>query len=136
MESTSSDGRIHAIDSCIILRFLLQDIPEQAQKAKNLILNGHDFYVDGVAIMEAVHVMTRDKWPRHNIAEYILGLLRNPAFIWDRDFFEPIFAEYLTHPSLSFDDLVLAKRIRQKGYTPLWTFDRKLANQSETAKLL
>ena len=138
MESSSDAGstRINGIDSCILLRYLLRDIPEQAKLARDLLLNGHDYYVDDVAIMEVVHVMTKDGRNRREITEAIVGLLRNQMFVWNAELFEPVFKTYLTHPSLSFDDIVLAERAKLSGYSCLWTFDRKFANQSKVARLL
>ena len=135
MESTC-ETKINGIDSCIILRFLLKDNPEQVKLAQDLITNGHDYYVDDVAIMEVVHVMTKEGRYRHEIVDAMLSLLRNVMFVWDRDFFEPVFRDYLEHPSLSFDDIVLAKRAENAGYSCLWTFDRKFAKQAKVAKLL
>ena len=132
----SSDTKINGVDSCILLRYILWDLPEQGKLAEKLFLSGHDIYVDDVAIMEVVHVLTKHNKSRQVIADDILDLLRNALFVWDRDFFEPVFKEYLAHPSLSFDDLVLARRAKEKGYACLWTFDRKFANQSKMAKLL
>ena len=135
MESTC-DTKINGIDSCIILRFLLKDVPEQVKLAQDLIMDGHDYYVDDVAIMEVVHVMTKEGRYRKEIVDAILSLLRNLMFVWDRDFFESVFKDYLDHPSLSFDDIVLAKRAEKAGYSCLWTFDKKFAKQAKVARLL
>ena len=128
--------RCASIDSCIILRILIRDIPEQAKKVRDLFLSGADFYVDDAAIMETVHVMTKQKYTREEITDGLLGLLRNSMFIYDRNFYSPVFEMYLKHPSLSFDDCILARRAEFKGCIPLWTFDRKLANQSAVARRL
>ena len=132
----NSDTKINGVDSCVLLRYILWDIPEQGELAKRLFIGGHDIYVDDVAIMEVVHVLTKHHKSRRVIADDILDLLRNTFFVWDMEFFEPVFREYLEHPSLSFDDIVLAHRIKKSGYSCLWTFDRKFANQSEVVKLL
>ncbi|MBQ9180599.1 hypothetical protein IJ135_00675 [Candidatus Saccharibacteria bacterium] len=135
MESKSENG-VCAIDSCIILRFILRDVPEQVANVRSLLLDGHDYYVDDAVISECIHVMTREHRKRDYIVDDMLSLLRNSLFIWNRDFFEPVFKEYLEHPSLSFDDIVIAHRVESLGYAPLWTFDRKLAAQSPVARLL
>lgn len=132
----NSDTRINGVDSCVLLRYILWDLPEQGEMARELFLSGHDIYVDDVAIMEVVHVLTKHNKSRRVITDDILDLLRNSLFVWDRDFFEPVFKDYLAHPSLSFDDLVLAKRAETRGYACLWTFDKKFASQSEVARLL
>ena len=136
MELTSNDNHIQAVDSCVLLRVIDRDNIHQFRQAMQLFLSGRDLYVDGVVIAEVVHVLTKESMSRARIVENLRVLLYNPVFIWDKDFFKPIFDEYLMHPSLSFDDCIIAARVAMKGYTPLWTFDRKLANQSEAAKLL
>lgn len=125
-----------AIDSCVLLRVIRQDIIPLREKAMRLLLSGADFYVDDVVILEMVYALTKMQMPRDQIAENILLLLESPMFVWDKKFFEPIFEKYVTRPSLSFDDLVLAARVVEKGYEPLWTFDRKFANQTEVAELV
>lgn len=127
-------SRCNAIDSCVLLRIIQQDIIPLREKAMELLLSGADFYVDDVVVMEMVYVLTKMRMPREQIAEDILLLLDGPMFVWDKEFFEPIFEEYLARPSLSFDDLVLAARVAAKNCAPLWTFDRKFAGQSEVAR--
>lgn len=128
--------KVNAVDSCILLRCIERDIPEQFERIAKMLLNGHDFYVDDVAIMETVHVLTKAGRSRKVIANNIRDLLRNPVFVWDGEFFLPVFRDYVEHPSLSFDDLVLAGRTEQKGYAVLWTLDKKLASQCEVARLV
>ncbi len=134
MESNSR--HITGIDSCIILRLILGDNLEQRELVQNLILGGGYFYIDDVAIMEVVHVLDKLHCSRPNIAMSIKSLLENTAFICNKDFFSPIFEQFVKSPSLSFDDLVLAANIEQRGIATLWTFDRKFAHQSKTARLL
>lgn len=130
------DSKIEAVDSCVILRYLEGDVPEQTEKARDLFLSGRNLYVSQAVISEVVYVMTKYYYSRKDIAEYFLLLLNNPMFVYDRKFFESVFEDYVKHPSLSFEDLVITKRAEERGCIPLWTFDRKLANQSEAAKLL
>ncbi|MBQ3470714.1 PIN domain-containing protein [Candidatus Saccharibacteria bacterium] len=128
--------RIASLDSCIILRLIRNDNTEQRNLARDLLLNGQDFYVDDTAIMEVVHVLTREHVPREKIHQDVQLILNNPMIIYDRKFFDPIFEKYASHPSLSFDDCVLEARAETKGALPLWTFDQKFARQSDVARLL
>lgn len=41
--------KVSALDSCVILRVLENDAPEQTKKAVDLFLNGGDFYVSEAA---------------------------------------------------------------------------------------
>lgn len=129
-------SKIEAVDSCVFLRFLERDIPVQEKSARDLFLSGCDLYVSESVISEVIYVMRKDHYSRKSIIENFSLLLNNPMFIYDRKFFEPIFEDYVKYPSLSFEDLVIAKRAEEHGCKTLWTFDRKFANQSEVAKLL
>ncbi len=133
MELTSKES---AIDSCILLRIILRDNPSQYQQATSLLLSGTEFYVDDVVIMEAVYVLTKEGMSRTSILDNLITLLDNPMLDYDRQFYSGVFERYDTHPSLSFDDCVLEARIAMKRKEPLWTFDKKFAHQSTSAKLL
>ncbi len=133
MESTYRES---SIDSCLLLRIIQRNNLEQCQKAIDLLLGGRDFYLDDVAIMETIYVLTKAKMPRDEIVDIMMTFLNNPMINYDRHFFAGVFEKYASHPSLSFDDCVLEARVAMKRKEPLWTFDRKFANQSEVAKLL
>ena len=128
--------KIEAIDSCLILRILRNDIPEQSKMATKLLLSGRDFYVSEAVIYEVIYVMRKHKCGRASTIDRLTTLLHNSMFVYDRKFFDPLFTDYVNHPSLSFEDLVIAKRAEEKGAVPVWTFDRKFAKQSKVAKLL
>ncbi|MBQ2659514.1 PIN domain-containing protein [Candidatus Saccharibacteria bacterium] len=130
------DSKDSSVDSCVLLRIIQRNNAEQFKKATELLLSGRDLYVDDVVIMEIVYVLVKDKMSRAKIVENIRLLLNNPVFIWDRMFFDPIFDNFLKHPSLSFDDCILDARIAMKRRAPLWTFDRKFANQSNVARIV
>lgn len=128
--------RCASLDTNILIRLIMTDDKKQHQSALNLILNGNDYYVDDYAVMETVYVLTKENYSRTDIAESILDLLSNNVFTYNQKFFMPVFERYLSHPSLSFNDCVLEARAKEKGAVPLWTFDRKFAHQSKTARLL
>ena len=44
--------------------------------------------------------------------------------------------QFSLHPKLSFEDCYLATSAELSDAKPLWTFDRKLANQALAAKLV
>jgi len=86
--------------------------------------------------MEAVYVLTKRQYSRDEICEVLRGLLGDSMFIYNEQFFTPVFERYLTHPSLAFNDCVLEARATLSEHTPLYTFDRKLAHQSPVAELV
>lgn len=132
----ASKSSLSSIDSCIILRVIEQNIPAQYLLAKNLLLSGGDFYADDVAIMEVIYVLTKEHMPRNEIVERLKIFLANPGIFYNSEVIDEVFERYLSHPSLSFDDCMLEARVRQYGRAPLWTFDRKFANQSNVARLV
>lgn len=131
-----SNSKYASLDSNFVLRFILVDNQSQLESAINLLASGGEYYVDDVAIMECVYVMTKKGYNRKAIISDIQDFLINPMIHYNRAFFTPVFKDYVSHPSLSFDDLVLAARVEEKGCAPLWTFDKKFAHQSKIAKLV
>ena len=129
-------SNLEAVDSCVLLRVIENDIPEQRQMALDLFLRGADFYVSEAAIGEVVYVMKKHEYTRQETVERLTDLINNSMFVYGKKFFEPIFEEYVKRPSLSFEDLVIAKRAEERGCVPVWTFDKKFARQAEVAKLV
>lgn len=128
--------RYSSLDSCVILRIMLRDNSEQEDHAKMLLLSGQNFYVDDVAIIECVYVLTKKGYTRVEIAEFLQSFLSNPMIEYNKVVFDSIFGKYVSHPSLSFEDLAIAAHAEQKGHIPLYTFDKKFAHQSKIAKLV
>ena len=133
MDTTS---KCASLDTCILMRIIVNDNPKQHRLATELVLNGQYFYIDQAAISESVYVLNKLGYTRQEIVENLQILLHNEVFIYDREFYDSIFARYLSHPSFSFDDCILEARAIARGYTPLWTFDRKLASQSPATHLV
>ena len=131
-----SKSKYASLDTSFILRFILLDNQTQLIRAKEILINGGEYYEDDVAIMECIYVMTKNGFSRKEMIGDIRDFLSNPSIHYYKDFFDPIFQDYISHPSLSFDDLVLAARVEENGYTPLYTFDQKFARQSKVAKLV
>lgn len=115
---------------------ILKDNLEQMEQVRALLLSNRNFYVDDVVIMECVYVLTKEGYPRSEIADYLQTFLLNPMVTYAKSFFDPIFKSYVSHPSLSFEDLLIAAHAEQKSFLPLYTFDKKLASQTETAELI
>ena len=125
-----------AIDSNVLLRIILNDIPEQREKAVILLLSGRNFYVDDVAIMEAAYVLKKCGRSHAEIVEVLEVLLENQMLVYNKSFFDQVFKLYRSHPSLSLDDCCLNCRVMAKGCSELWTFDKKFANQAPIARKL
>lgn len=127
---------VESLDTNIILRIALGDIPQQCLKAQDLLLRQNvTFYIPDLAITEAVYVMQKG-YSRPEIVEKLSRILELPRIMANFDLFQQVFPMYLKHPQLSFNDCCLTTYAALNEAEPLWTFDRDLAKKSPTAKLL
>ena len=133
MVSTSS------LDANIIVRYITGDIPTQRELVKKLLATPNStFYLSDLALSEVVYVFaTVYEKPREEIVNLLnFFLSRYNNIIYNRELTSSVFPFYLTHSKLSFNDCCLAYYAEATHHEPLFTFDRKLANQSPSAKLL
>lgn len=126
-----------AVDTNVLLRWLLRDVPEQADAAEALIRGGRSLRVDDAALIEVVYVLqTVMGSSRGAIARALDVLIAQASLDLDRPLWSEIARTYVTHSKLSVVDIYLALRTRDNGTTPLYTLDRKLASQLPEASLL
>ncbi|WP_152362560.1 PIN domain-containing protein [Microlunatus speluncae] len=120
-----------SLDANVLLRLLLNDVPDQHRAALTLVTNGDDYEVSDVALIEVAFVLGRAYGlDRAQQREAIIGLLDLPGIQGSRELFGTAFDLYLDRPKLSLEDCYLVVRAQLDRREPLWTFDRKLANQS------
>lgn len=129
---------IQSIDTNIILRLVIGDIPSQREKAVSLLLDGHRYFVSDHVISEAVFTMERGSYKigRERIIDSLLPVLESKCIIYNKELFDEVFPYYVSHPKLSFIDCLLGFEVAKEQREPLWTFDQDFAKQSPTAKLL
>lgn len=117
-----------SLDTNVVLRFLLDDVPEQTQKATGVITQGK-VYVTDVVVVEVIYVLEKvmdlSRRDVSTLMRDFLGfanLVHNPYFLLDTiDMYEH-------HPALSIVDCYAAAEA--KAYqNELVTFDKRLANQ-------
>lgn len=127
-----------SLDTNIILRFILSDVPEQCLKVQDLFMRrGVTYEVADLAITEAVYVMQSTYGlSREKIVDGLRKMLWFPEINYNKELFERVFPMYLACPKLSFNDCCLAGYAALNQAEPLWTFDQALAKESGTAKLL
>lgn len=128
-----------SLDTNVLLRLLLNDVPEQHASAKQLFNDqSGSFVVADVAIMEIVFVLTGDvyKFTRDQASEAIEGILSIDKFDCNRQLFERALPLFTNHSALSFEDCCLSVYADLNDAAPLWTFDKKLAHQTASAKLV
>lgn len=127
-----------SLDTNIILRFILGDVPEQCLKIQDLLMRQNVMYdVADLVITEAVYVMQSTYGlSREKIVDGLQKLLWFPEINYNRNLFDQVFPMYLEHPKLSFNDCCLVVYANLNEAEPLWTFDQKLVRQMPGAKML
>lgn len=119
-----------SLDANVVLRLLVKDVPTQHQAARRLLERGK-FRVETVALAEVCFVLGRAYGlNREQQAEAIGGFVMLPQIDADDAQIVEALAEFRRRPKLSFEDCLLVAAARARPAEPLWTFDRKLANQS------
>lgn len=126
-----------SLDTNIILRLALRDVPEQCLKIVDLLMrHGVVYDVTDLAVTEAVYVMQKQEYSRQQIVDMLETILNDFGLRYNKALFDRVFPMYLACPKLSFNDCCLAGYAALNESEPLWTFDKDLAKQSGTAKLL
>ena len=122
---TAEVDKMTLIDTIVILRYLLNDIPEQADKAESVIKTGAFTLPEIVA--EVVYVLVKlYKIPRDSINKIILPLfdeieIQNKEVILKA-------ADLFSETSLDFVDCILVARNKILN-EHIFSFDKKLNNK-------
>ena len=128
-----------SIDTNIVLRIILGDIPEQREIAKRILETpGSVHYLSDQALLECFYVLEVTlELPREEAVDLInLFLTRyDKIVIYNHDLTALAIPLYLAHPKLSWADCALAAEAELRHHEPLFTFDKKLASQLPQAKL-
>ncbi len=114
-----------AIDTNVILRYLLNDIPEQAETAAQVIGNGAKSYPEIIA--EVVYVLVKlYSVPREKIHEIVSPITDEVEFD-NTDVVKTALYNY-SQTKFDFVDCILLARKQILG-EEVFTFDRKLASR-------
>lgn len=125
------------LDTNVLLRWMLDDVPEQTALANRVIESELDLSVPDVALIECVYVLERVmRLPRDLICELVGALSSRSNLRFSRDVWTEVLGQYLRHPKLSVADIFLAVGADASASGPLLTFDKKLASQIPAAQLL
>ncbi|MDR1266029.1 MAG: hypothetical protein LBK42_10845 [Propionibacteriaceae bacterium] len=125
------------LDTNLVLRLLLRDIPEQYELVRDLVTApGARYRVTDTVVNETVHALTHHyRLSRHHVAEIVRALLQDGAVEADKAFLDGVIICFVNHPKLSYTDCYLAEEARVSGHVPLLTFDRRLAREHASAQL-
>jgi predicted nucleic acid-binding protein len=127
-----------SLDANAVLRLLLNDVPQQHAAVASLLEKSDlPFAVSNTAIIEVVFALCRYyEFDRAVAVEAIEGLLSLSEIEGDSELFGRALPLFAKHPKLSIEDCCLAAYAELLNAQPLWTFDKKLANQAHSARLI
>lgn len=126
-----------SLDTNILLRLVLGDVPDQTQLVEALIAQSLRLDVADIVIFEMVFVLEKIYFfSRADVAESVTAIIRNKKINSNRKLFESVLPMYLENPKLSFVDCTLPQYARINKAEPLFTLDQKLAKSYDTVTLL
>lgn len=117
---------MNSLDTNIILRYLLDDIPQHTLKAKAAIVYAPS-YVTDVVVTETIFVLERViGMDRADIVRLVQKFLGLPSLVYNDYFLDQAIELYGNKKSLSFVDCYAATEAQVYGNS-LVTFDKDLA---------
>ncbi|MDR0483641.1 MAG: PIN domain-containing protein [Cellulomonadaceae bacterium] len=130
-------GEPECLDTNVLLRYVLGDIPHQQVRAATLLKSGRRFRVLDPVWVEMVYALEKHyALGRAEVCDILVTLAGLSVIVGDAEVMANVCGSYRDHPKLSFVDCLLAERAQQIGVSPLWTFDEKLAKQHPSATLV
>ena len=130
-------NNIGSLDTNILLRLVLGDVPEQTTLVDKLLAESDNLHVADIVIFEMVFVLDRVyKFNRERIIESVASVIRNEKINCNKKLFELSLSLYSRHTKISFVDSTLPFYALLNNATPLFTFDKELAKTTSYAQLL
>lgn len=122
---------MRAIDTNVLLRYVLNDVPEQAEASRRLIDSDEVLGLAAVALAEAAWTLRGPSYqrPRHQVVEALLGVLARENVVALG--FDKIEAEAALRAcgrpqrAADFGDALIAATARSFGVTEIYSFDRR-----------
>ena len=119
------------------MRWLLNDVPEQAALITDILNSETNISVADAAIIETVFVLEKTKSiSRETVKKAVMAIIGNKSISCNEELFIEIFPLYIQYPKLSFVDCYLEVLARRSEAAPLLTFDQKLAKTLSGTQLL
>jgi predicted nucleic-acid-binding protein len=127
-----------SLDANVVLRLLLNDIPEQRILAKNLLKSSNNqFSVADAAFVEIVFVLGMAySLTKEQVKEAVDGVMSWPNISCNRRMISAAIKLFVEKSGISFEDCVLVARAELNDALPLYTFDVRLAKSTDLAALL
>lgn len=128
---------ISSLDTNILMRYIWADVPEQYEKVTKLIDDENQiFYVSDMVVAEVIYNLKISHIRRSSLVGAVQKLAERRNILMNNFVVDTVLPYFAEHPALSFVDCYVAMEAEERGREPLWTFDRKLANQHPSAKMV
>lgn len=127
-----------SLDTCVVLRLLTQDIPEQTVAAEKIIAGASgQLAISDLALNECIFGLERYyTYTREQIAAALEAVMRVPAINCNRVLLSKALSYYVANQNLSFEDCALVSYAELNDAKPLFTFDKQLAKKLPAAQLI
>jgi predicted nucleic-acid-binding protein len=120
-----------SLDTNILLRLVLNDVPAHTRAVEALLQQGKGFRVEDVTIVEMVFVLEKlYRMPRIVVLDNVLAVINHEKVVCAKRVFEMALPLYVAEHRLSFVDCMLLAYARIDKRTPLHTFDKALVKHS------
>ncbi len=119
-----------SLDTNVIARWMIRDVPAQAEKVDAMLVTTPPSYIPDMVFFELEHVMrTYYSMPRDLIAGHFMTTYATNLFELNRAVWPATIELYVKHGSLSLADCYLANFAKASNKAPLITFDKTLAKK-------
>ena len=126
---------MHAVDTNVVVRLLVQDGAKQTKAAQAFVASGA--WISHIVLVEATWVLSAvyERTPAQ-IGAAIAQLLEHESIVvQDADVAALALSHFRKKPALGFSDCLILEVARKAGHLPLGTFDRDLGRLEGTARL-
>ena len=128
---------MNALDTNVLVRFLVRDNPEQAEAARTLLeglTTDNPGFICREVMLEVVWVLERSyRFSREQIAGIVIELIDTDTLVIEDDNDVAQCAIAYRQGGVDFSDLLILAAANRVGAQPLHTFDRRLSRLRGTA---
>lgn len=119
------------LDTNVLLDWLLDRDNTRTKRIDALFSTVRELQIPDVIIVELTFALEKFyELPREVVVKNITKVIDEPIFNCNRALFRRALADYSLHPALSFVDCCLVHYADLQNALPVWTFDKRLVNQS------
>lgn len=132
-------GREVSFDTNLLIRWILQDVPEQAEQVIAILKDPKvkEVHVADMVLAEVVWVLSSPRvgFDRPDVAELLGIVFTHPKVRYNQALMQRVLPLYTKYSAISFVDICLAT-YAELEQTQLLTFDKKLSRHSKHAQLV